>query len=517
MDKLVTQSLKSDREDGLFPTVIVDEQGQCLGLVYSNEESIKVSLTRGVGVYWSRSRNQIWVKGETSGNTQELLSIGWDCDSDALKFVVRQRGQGKCMCYWPSLTDMWSGFCHLNTATCWGSHKGLSRLERTLMERKTHVTPGSYTQKLFEKPKMLEAKIMEEASELCEARTKEQIASEAADLLYFALAKCVDAGVRLSDVERDLDLKSMKVLRRPGEVKPKWATAVHRNEPESDAINGSEHDDAIQTNGTSTISSASPIDVSQKDASMNGGSHDPSPPQVREIRMRRYDAGKTKSDILKSVLQRPSQSSTEHIMSIARPIIQDVRINGDEAVLKYTHKFEKATSLKTTFLKAPFPEHMMKLSSETISAIDTSFNNIRTFHLAQKESKPLKVETMPGVVCSRFSRPIERVGLYVPGGTAVLPSTAMMLGVPAMVAGCRKIILASPPRRDGTVTPEIVYIAHKIGAEGVVLAGGAQAIAAMCVRDRNHQQSRQNPRSREPVRYGREDDGGERHHCLHQH
>jgi phosphoribosyl-ATP pyrophosphohydrolase/phosphoribosyl-AMP cyclohydrolase/histidinol dehydrogenase len=86
---------------------------------------------------------------------------------------------------------------------------------------------------------------------------------------------------------------------------------------------------------------------------------------------------------------------------------------------------------------------------------------------------------MPGVVCSRFSRPIERVGLYVPGGTAVLPSTALMLGVPALVAGCQKIVLASPPRADGSVTPEIVYVAHKIGAEGIVLAGGAQAIAAL--------------------------------------
>ena len=86
---------------------------------------------------------------------------------------------------------------------------------------------------------------------------------------------------------------------------------------------------------------------------------------------------------------------------------------------------------------------------------------------------------MPGVVCSRFARPIEAVGLYVPGGTAVLPSTALMLGVPAMVAGCKKIVIASPPRADGSITPEIVYVAHKVGAESIVLAGGAQAVAAM--------------------------------------
>jgi phosphoribosyl-ATP pyrophosphohydrolase / phosphoribosyl-AMP cyclohydrolase / histidinol dehydrogenase len=96
-----------------------------------------------------------------------------------------------------------------------------------------------------------------------------------------------------------------------------------------------------------------------------------------------------------------------------------------------------------------------------------------------RHSLPLIVETMPGVICSRFARPIERVGLYVPGGTAVLPSSALMLGVPALVAGCKKIVLATPPRADGSVTPEVVYAAHKVGAEAIVLAGGAQAVAAL--------------------------------------
>ena len=166
-------------------------------------------------------------------------------------------------------------------------------------------------------------------------------------------------------------------------------------------------------------------------------------------------------------------------MNIVKPIVERVRSGGDAAVLEYTHKFEKATSLKSPVLRAPFPQDLMHLPPETIQAIDISYENIKRFHAAQKETKPLSVETMPGVVCSRFSKPIERVGLYVPGGTAVLPSTALMLGVPAMVAGCKKIVMASPPRSDGTITPEIVYIAHKIGAESIVLAGGAQAVAAM--------------------------------------
>lgn len=201
--------------------------------------------------------------------------------------------------------------------------------------------------------------------------------------------------------------------------------------------------------------------------------------QDGRIQMKRYNATTISDAELKEILQRPSQKSSETIMSIVRPIIDDVRTGGDKALLGYTHKFEKATSLKSPVIKAPFPQELMNIPKETIEAIDVSFENIRKFHGAQKEDKPLQVETMPGVVCSRFSRAIERVGLYVPGGTAVLPSTALMLGVPAMVAGCKKIVLASPPRADGSITPEIVYVAHKIGAESIVLAGGAQAVAAM--------------------------------------
>lgn len=143
--------------------------------------------------------------------------------------------------------------------------------------------------------------------------------------------------------------------------------------------------------------------------------------------MRRFNTKDTDARTLEDVLQRPSQRSTDDIMNIVNPIIQEVRKGGDAAVLKYTHKFEKATSLISPVLQAPFPPELMKLPPETIEAIDISFENIRRFHTAQREDKPLQVETMPGVVCSRFSRPIERVGLYVPGGTAVLPSTAMML------------------------------------------------------------------------------------------
>lgn len=306
---------------------------------------------------------------------------------------------------------------------------------------------------------------MEEASELCEASSKEDVAAEAADLLYFTLTRCVAAGLNLEDVERNLDRKSLKVSRRKGDAKPQWAEKV-----DPKGVAGDADQDVKGFGKERTVDEAASVPKSIDDpaGTING-----------RIQMQRFRTRDTDSKILDDILQRPSQRSTDDIMNIVNPIIREVRKGGDAAVLKYTHKFDRATSLTSPVLQAPFSADLMKLPPETMEAIDISFENIRRFHTAQREETALQVETMPGVVCSRFSRPIERVGLYVPGGTAVLPSTAMMLGVPAMVAGCKKIVLASPPRSDGTITPEIVYVAHKVGAESIVLAGGAQAVAAL--------------------------------------
>ena len=248
--------------------------------------------------------------------------------------------------------------------------------------------------------------------------------------------------------------------RRPGNAKGEWA------KKEGIAVAQVEQAKSAAKESSLPLTSAPPTDAHTN-------------PDAEKIIMKRVDVSKVGGKEVDDALRRPSQKSAETIMGIVTPIINDVRQNGDKALLSYTHKFEKATSLTSPVIKAPFPKELMNLAPETVKAIDVSFENIRKFHAAQKEEKPLQVETMPGVVCSRFSRPIERVGLYVPGGTAVLPSTALMLGVPAMVAGCQKIVLASPPRADGSITPEIVYVAHKVGAESIVLAGGAQAVAAM--------------------------------------
>ncbi|KAI9899217.1 hypothetical protein N3K66_005678 [Trichothecium roseum] len=429
VSKIIASFWTSDRTDGLIPTVVTSESGVALGLAYTSEESILEAIKTQGGVYQSRKRG-LWVKGLTSGDTQELVRIALDCDNDTLKFVVRQTGR----------------FCHLEQFKCFGDLQGIAGLERTLRSRKESAPEGSYTARLFSDEKLLRAKIMEEAEELCDAKTPENVAFEAADLIYFALTKAVGAGVSLADIEANLDAKSLKVKRRTGNAKGKWA--------EKEGI----------TTGT-------PVP--------NLAPEQQKPPQDERIVMQKINATESTEAELLEKLKRPSQKSPDAILKIVTPIIDEVRKGGDKAVLSYTHKFEKATSLTSPVLKAPFPEELMQLSPETIAAIDTSYDNILKFHAAQKEDKALEVETMPGVVCSRFSRPIERVGLYVPGGTAVLPSTALMLGVPAKVAGCKKIVLASPPRSDGSITPEIVYVAHKVGAESIVLAGGAQAVAAM--------------------------------------
>ena len=190
--------LVTDRPDGLYPTVVVDERGVCLGLVYSSRESIREAVRRRMGIYQSRSRG-LWVKGETSGATQQLLRIDLDCDRDSPRFVVRQHGPG---------------FCHLDTRTCWGEDAGLGRLARTLAERREDAPEGSYTAKLFADPDLLGAKLREEADELARAETREDVIWEAADVLYFTLARLAAAGVDLAEIETHLDRRALKVTRR---------------------------------------------------------------------------------------------------------------------------------------------------------------------------------------------------------------------------------------------------------------------------------------------------------------
>lgn len=178
--------LRSDRPDGLFTTVVADEAGVALGLVYSSEESVLAAIESGRGVYYSRSRQGLWKKGESSGNFQALVQLDVDCDSDALRFTVEQTG---------------AGFCHLNTRTCWGEAGGLRHLQSMLFSRLQDAPEGSYTKRLFNDPVLLRNKLVEEAQELAEAETISDVAGEAADVMYFAMVRCVAAGATLKDVE----------------------------------------------------------------------------------------------------------------------------------------------------------------------------------------------------------------------------------------------------------------------------------------------------------------------------
>ncbi|KAI0053585.1 histidine biosynthesis trifunctional-protein [Auriscalpium vulgare] len=310
----------SDRPDGLFPTVVSShpQGGRSLGIVYSSRESVAESITTGRGVYQSR-KHGLWRKGETSGAVQDVVRIRLDCDADALEFSVIQHG---------------AGFCHLNRPSCFGHLNGLSALESTLQSRLASAPEGSYTRRLFNDSDLLRSKIMEEADELCRAATKEDIAFEAADLLYFALTRCVAAGVSIADIEKSLDAKAFKVTRRTGNAKPQWSaqSAQLKASPTPPAPLGH-----------------------------------PTPP-AREIdlgpliRMRTHNLA--------------SLTSTERNALLRRPVLKF-----DEMITK--------------------------------------------------------------------------------------------------VAGCKEIVLATPPRPDGSISPEVMYVAHLVGASAVLKAGGGQAVAAL--------------------------------------
>lgn len=164
--------------------------------------------------------------------------------------------------------------------------------------------------------------------------------------------------------------------------------------------------------------------------------------------------------------------------NIVLPILQDVKINSDAAVKKYIEKFDgvQLTDLKVTDLE--INNAVSAVDEELKKAIQFAKENITTFHAAQTEQVQ-KIETTPGVVCWRKSVAIESVGLYIPGGTAPLFSTLLMLAIPAQIAGCKNIIVCTPCDKNGNINPVVLYTAHVLGIENIYKIGGAQAIAAM--------------------------------------
>ncbi|OBX24797.1 histidinol dehydrogenase [Gelidibacter algens] len=177
------------------------------------------------------------------------------------------------------------------------------------------------------------------------------------------------------------------------------------------------------------------------------------------------------------LIKRPTQT-LDSIENTVNQIFDDVSRNGNLAVQKYTSLFD---GVESELIEVPVSEittASQNVSQELKDAIKMAKKNIHIFHQAQKTSK-IEVETMPGVQCWQEKRPIEKVGLYIPGGTAPLFSTVLMLAVPAQIAGCKEIILCTPPNKKGAIANEILYAAQLCGVTKIYKVGGIQAIAAM--------------------------------------
>ena len=177
------------------------------------------------------------------------------------------------------------------------------------------------------------------------------------------------------------------------------------------------------------------------------------------------------------LLQRPTKS-VEAIESVVDVVFAAVKSEGDTAISRYTKQFDKVYLKQFLVSKQEVDTAISFVSEELKQAIQQAKSNIETFHTAQKTNK-VDVETQPGVRCWQEKRPIESVGLYIPGGTAPLFSTVLMLGVPATLAGCKEIILCTPPNSEGTIANEILYTAALCGIKTIIKVGGIQAIAGL--------------------------------------
>lgn len=191
--------------------------------------------------------------------------------------------------------------------------------------------------------------------------------------------------------------------------------------------------------------------------------------------MKRYvNPGK---DSWEEILKRPVFDSSQ-LEELIKPVLQNVKQRGDEALREYTQKFDGVSIANLAATKEEIEEAKNLLDDELKSSIFIAYQNIDSFHRTQVSGVE-KVETSAGVTCWRESRPIQKVGLYIPGGTAPLFSTILMLAIPANIAGCEEIVLCTPPNKEGKIHPAILYTADLCGVTKIFKAGGAQAIAAM--------------------------------------
>ncbi|MDU8887108.1 histidinol dehydrogenase [Yeosuana sp. MJ-SS3] len=178
-----------------------------------------------------------------------------------------------------------------------------------------------------------------------------------------------------------------------------------------------------------------------------------------------------------TILKRPTQT-VDDIESTVNQVFNDVKLYGDEAIEKYTLKFDNVVLESLLVSKTEIEKASIKVSEDLKQAIQTAKLNIDKFHRAQKTDR-VEVETIKGVICWQEKRPIEKIGLYIPGGTAPLFSTVLMLAIPAQIAGCKEIVLCSPPNKEGKIANEILYTAQLCGVTKIIKVGGIQVIAGL--------------------------------------
>ena len=184
-----------------------------------------------------------------------------------------------------------------------------------------------------------------------------------------------------------------------------------------------------------------------------------------------------KQETWSNILERPTKT-VDDIEATVKEIFKEVQKKGDEAVAKYTSLFDGVAFKNIEISSAEITEAISKVSNELKAAIRLAKSNIEKFHSTQKTDR-VQIETIEGVKCWQEKRPIQKVGLYIPGGTAPLFSTVLMLAVPATIAGCKEIVLCSPPDKNGNIHPAILYAANLCGVTKILKVGGIQAIAGL--------------------------------------
>eukprot|EP00055_Hartaetosiga_balthica_P001859 m.2068 g.2068 ORF g.2068 m.2068 type:complete len:869 (-) comp1713_c0_seq1:208-2814(-) len=441
----IASILTTDRPDGLWSTVVVDENRQTLGVCYSNKESLCKSVSTGEGIYWSRKRG-LWHKGLTSGDTQTLQRISYDCDRDLLQFQVVQHGKG---------------FCHRGIYSCMGKKSGFSLLESTLKSRMETLKEGSYTQKLLSNSDMLKKKVVEEAIELTEATDKNHVASEMADLMYFSMIVCARAGVSLADVQKKLDRRDLQLKRRQGKAKPDFlkekldaiaaVNATKEKSSQAQGQTGMERKQKHQQDG----------DVSNKDE-----------PVLKKSKPTTFTLKRVSASDVPPLHRDPVDAFAR---GIAEEIMKDVQENGEKALLRHAVRLgDIKEGEKHVYTLEELKPFYLQLSEKERGILERTAERIRVFAQSQLSSVcNVDDVSIPGGKAGQFVAPVEIAGCYAPGGRYPLPSSVLMGAVTARVAGVKQVWVASP--RPHISVLAAAYIAK---VDGLLAVGGCQAIAA---------------------------------------